>query len=643
METDAFDEASVSHDDVDTGYPETESNKVDLLEGSSSSGEVVGELGNAGEFLTRVELDLACSSEKLVNLSVLMMQVATRESDYEAFVSRGERMLGNSFEKAMEFDLLSGILDSEVQEVDKFMSTLQADVISAHEIVSLFKHLGETFVEMEGKLCDSELSLKQSQDQVSEIRMQSAKFQRILASSNRDEHWDNDKGVNFPGDDQFLDTYANMKMQTAEQQRHILRLLEKSLSREMDLEKKLTESRQIEEELKLRLHASEQEAFFLEEEGADIWERWFQADNASEILMGISKELLGRLRIFQFNLNGAVQREAELRRELEHTTEQLKSKEINLHKLESSEVDNVIVGLKEKISNAESRAESAEAKCKLLAETNMELKDELGLLKDGGNISEKVTLLERQLQESDYRLQHAMASAEASEEKQSMLNSTIGDMENLIKDLKLKVLKAETRADSTEEKCIILSESNMELHKEMSFFSSRLESLEASLHQAEEMKIANAKDIAIRKKVITDLVMQLSIERERLHKQISTLTVENHNLLLKLQQMNMHRPVDIGHNGRGNSEEFSLPKHDLTDVTCARESKEEVTELSATGSMLDKNQISVPVGMTKVVSANSTSELESVRRIDAGLLNFKHVLMAIIILLISVVAYLIQK
>lgn len=68
--------------------------------------------------------------------------------------------------------------------------------------------------------------------------------------------------------------------------------------------------------------------------------------------------------------------------------------------------------------------------------------------------------------------------------------------------------------------------------------------------------------------------------------QISTLTAENNNLLLKLQQMNMHHSVDIGHNGRGNSEEFSLPKHDLTDVTCARESKEEVTELSATGSMV---------------------------------------------------------
>ena len=47
-------------------------------------------------------------------------------------------------------------------------------------------------------------------------------------------------------------------MQTAEQQRHKLRMLEKSFAREMDLEKKLTESRLNEEELKLRLLSSEQ-------------------------------------------------------------------------------------------------------------------------------------------------------------------------------------------------------------------------------------------------------------------------------------------------------------------------------------------------------------------------------------------------
>jgi hypothetical protein len=50
-----------------------------------------------------------------------------------------------------------------------------------------------------------------------------------------------------------------------------------------------------------------------------------------------------------------------------------------------------------------------------------------------------------------------------------MLYSAIGDMENLIKDLKLKVSKAESRADRAEEKCIILSECNEELKVELNF------------------------------------------------------------------------------------------------------------------------------------------------------------------------------
>ena len=183
METDAVCDASVSSDNVDTGGPDAESNKVNLLGGISFNGEVIGELGNAGEVLTRVELDLACSSEKLVNLTVLMMHVATRESDFEAFASEEEHMLSDSTEKALEFDLLSGILDSEVRELDKFMAALQADVNISREIISSFKHLGKSFKEMEGKLRDSEQSLKQSQYQISEIGTQSAKFQRILSCS----------------------------------------------------------------------------------------------------------------------------------------------------------------------------------------------------------------------------------------------------------------------------------------------------------------------------------------------------------------------------------------------------------------------------------------------------------------------------
>ncbi|KAF5457585.1 hypothetical protein F2P56_021676, partial [Juglans regia] len=338
MENDAVCETTVSvNDDVDTGDPEAELNMVDLLEGAISNGEVIEELGNAGEVLTRVELELACFSEKLVNLSVLAMHVANRESDFEAFASVEEHILGDSIEKTLEFDLLSGILDSEARELDKFTTTLQADVISARVIVSSLKHLGENFMEMEGKVRDAEQSLQQSQDQVSEIRKQSAKFQRIISSSNQDDNRNSGRGADFPEDDDLLNMNANI--QTAGQQRHILRMLEKSLAREINLEKKLTESRQIEEELKLRLHSSEQEVFYLDEEAADVWERWFQADNTSQVLLGISKELLGRLQIFQFNLNGSLLRESELRSKLEHSTDQLKVKEIDFHKLKTSSAD----------------------------------------------------------------------------------------------------------------------------------------------------------------------------------------------------------------------------------------------------------------------------------------------------------------
>ena len=396
---------------------------------------------------------------------------------------------------------------------------------------------------------------------------------------------------------QISNVNTKIKMQTAEQQRHILRMLEKSLAREIDLEKKMTELRQVEEELKQGLVSSEQEVYCMEDEMADIWERWFEAENISSVLMGISKELLGRLQILQLSLNSSVQQETQLRSKLEGSMEELKAKENSLNKLESSstelndmlvaqtnnlkaklreaedklilanseaftlsekvsllekqlkesefqllnakasadgsqeehnalccrisEMENLIADLEEKISKAESRADNAETKCKLLTETNTELNEELGLLKSSAGASDKVDSLERQLRESDIQLQRAIASAEASQEKQNLLDSTIADMENLIEDLKLKVSKAESRADSAEDKCIILSESHAELNEELNFLRGRLESLEASLQQADEKKMAAAKGIGFQTKVITNLVVQLAFERDRLHKQVA--------------------------------------------------------------------------------------------------------------------------
>ncbi|KAF5725573.1 hypothetical protein HS088_TW23G00297 [Tripterygium wilfordii] len=565
MEMNGMCGASVSDDD-------SEAKSKLLVEVSSN-----GVLGTASEILMRTELDLACSSEKLVNLNVLMMHVATRETDFEAFASDKQYTLDDSPHKAaLEFDLLSGILDSEVEELDRSMDMLQREVANVREMISSCKHSGDTFLEAEEKLRDSEETLKQSQYQISDIRMQSSKFHRILSCQDGSE------------EGRFFN--MNKNLNTAEQQRHILRMLEKSLVREIDLEQKLTESKQIEEEFKVRLPSSEQEAFFMQEEATDVCERWFEAENTREVMRGISKDLFGQLQIAQFNLNGSAHRESQL-----------------ISKLEDS---------KQEFYEAERRVKTAEAKCKSLGETCKELNEELKVTRDA---SEKVNSLERQMRESDIRLQHAVASAEASQEKQNMLHSSIQDMENLIEDLKLKFSREESRADSAEDKCIVLSETYADLNKELSFWRSRLECLEASLDHAEETRMATAKDIGLQTKVITNLLMQLAIERERLHKQISSLVMENKILVLKVQQTKKTSFVVSSHDDGSDSKESHFAKHNC------------------------KTEENVSFCETEVAPTDSASELGRVRRMDAGVLNFKHFLIGILFLLISSSVYLLQS
>ena len=178
MDSDTVHEPSDHVNSLDQGE---DIGKANFADGISVNGEVIVELGNAGEILTRLELDLACASEKIVNINVLMMQVATRENDFEAFVSEKELTSDDSLEKALEFDFLSGVLDSEVRELDGFMAFLQSGVVNARELLSSCSHVGETFREIEEKLRDSEQSFKQSQDQFSEIRMHSVNLQRTLS------------------------------------------------------------------------------------------------------------------------------------------------------------------------------------------------------------------------------------------------------------------------------------------------------------------------------------------------------------------------------------------------------------------------------------------------------------------------------
>src|SRR5690606_22485267 len=139
------------------------------------------------QVLIKVELDFAFVSEKLVNLSLLTMQLGSREHDFESFVSHKEEEEDDDdlAEKALEFDLLSSFLNSEVKEVESLVGFLQNEIQNARVMISPFQHDGEAFSELEAKLHDAEQSLDQLIDQVVEMKKQSSSFHKL--SSGLDE------------------------------------------------------------------------------------------------------------------------------------------------------------------------------------------------------------------------------------------------------------------------------------------------------------------------------------------------------------------------------------------------------------------------------------------------------------------------
>lgn len=177
-----MDEASNPRDDIQVSELEVESSKMESIEVLSSGGDTIQELENAWEVLTRAELDLACHSDKLLNLEIFVMHVAARESDFEAFVSEKEATFGDSTKKAFQFDLLSGVLESELNEEENFLVSIQSEIDRTSNKISPYEYKEEFFGGIQEKLQDCGKSLKQSFKLVSEMRLQSDKFKRILSS-----------------------------------------------------------------------------------------------------------------------------------------------------------------------------------------------------------------------------------------------------------------------------------------------------------------------------------------------------------------------------------------------------------------------------------------------------------------------------
>jgi hypothetical protein len=134
---------------------------------------------SAEAILERVYRDTAFGSEKLLNLDMLVMEIARRASDIEPLMWDPRSISSESVGKAFEFDVLHGIVDSEVSELEKLAASIQTDIGNAET-----KALGgEPGSRVTDELCARKESLKQMQDVISDIRTQLATFENAIQPS----------------------------------------------------------------------------------------------------------------------------------------------------------------------------------------------------------------------------------------------------------------------------------------------------------------------------------------------------------------------------------------------------------------------------------------------------------------------------
>ncbi|OQU86053.1 hypothetical protein SORBI_3003G004600 [Sorghum bicolor] len=628
---------------------------------------------SAEAIVERVYHDIAFGTEKLLNLDMLVMEIARQASDIEPLMRDPHSISAELVDKAFEFDVLHSIVDSEVSELEKLAVSIQTDIGDAET-----KALGEEpGSRVSDKLCTRKESLKQMQDQISDIRTQLATFEKAIQPSHGKQR--NSEVMGY--ENGHMSGHTAMQ---AEDQRNILQMLQQSIASKLDLENKLCDSHSVVEDLKMKLHHAEQGSCFLEESIKELYERMFSAENASQLLLGTSKELVGKLNTTQFYLSASIGREGDLKSNEEENLKKLSTNKSTretvledgdnnasqepvqmqvlsppefltlwnkVQQLEEllrdsgsepqqsslsrgateeeqdtaqskiSTFGNIINDLKLAITNAESRTQNAEIRCTQLTQTNVQLNGALNSLKSQG--SDRAGLLETKLKESDTQLEHARASVDAIVEQQGMLRSSMSDMELLIGDLKEKYLKAETRAESAESKCSLLTDTNLELGEELSFLRGRVESLENSLHEANQLKVSSAKDITSKTKTIMDLVAKLALERERLHVQIVTLTKKNRMLAQKCKE---------------NVREHTLLCKNVTTTE---------GELRLSQAKRASNTTQEEVEADEVIAEDDESGAwstpETVRAIEPTMLNWKYISAAVLALLAAVIVYYYQS
>jgi DNA repair exonuclease SbcCD ATPase subunit len=150
-------------------------------------------------------------------------------------------------------------------------------------------------------------------------------------------------------------------------------------------------------------------------------------------------------------------------------------------------------------------------------------------------LSEK-NLLIACVKESDYQASQASISALAMGLELQVLHGKLSEMKIVLQDLEGKFMAEKSRADIAEAGSVALAKENSKLNDEVARLQVHMDEIQKCLDEVQREKLSAADLVTSTTKNINSLTEQLVNERQRLHKQISSLVKDNHDLTMKYSE-----------------------------------------------------------------------------------------------------------
>lgn len=294
------------------------------------------------------------------------------------------------------------------------------------------------------------------------------------------------------------------------------------LLRIKDLEIELQASRQKEQELQKVLLVAQDKISSPEEMEMNLTNRIFEVENLAEVFRGISKDAQEKIDTLEQDLKVASQREIQLGTRLKELEEKLsmQDKTIQLATTRGKELEQL---LESQANDAEINLQAAKEN---YARTDSEAK----------RLSEKLNLLVACVKESDYQASQASVSSLAVGVELQVLYGKLSEMKTVLQDLQGKLVAEKGRADIAEAGSVALAKQNSKLNDDLARLQVHMDTIQKRLDEVETEKQSTADLVSSTTKNIISLTEQLANERQRLHKKISSLVKENHDLTIECSE-----------------------------------------------------------------------------------------------------------